>query len=172
MENNVQIAGFKFKVDNLDYLLKTSNELSAKYYINPSKMYALQLLNADAIAGYDHILNAVIHAINAFERGENIAKDLGLEICLRASLQRQISKALTIMGLKKGEMNICAVSVNCNEKIIDALEEILGNRDNSVIDPDMDKLKEIYDISETELEIYGSIENLMIEKTAMLILEV
>lgn len=169
---NIKIAGFKAYVDSLDNLLQKTAQLSDKHVLDPSHRHTLQLLNANAIAGYDHILNAALHALNAFQRGENIANDLGLEICLRASLQRQISKALTIVGLKKGDMNICAISINCNEKIMDNLEQILGKRDDNVISPDLDQLKTIYGFSESEMMIYGSIEKLMIERMAMLILEI
>ena len=172
MKNNIQIAGFKAHVNDLKSLLEKIIQLSNEHVLDPTHKHTLQLLNADAIAGYEHILNAAIHALNAFERGENIANDLGLEICLRASLQRQISKAITIMGLKEGYMNICAISINCDKKIMDNLEQILGKRDDTVISPDLDHLKEIYGFSESEMMIYGSIEKLMIERMAMLILEI
>ncbi|MGZ7160461.1 MAG: KEOPS complex subunit Cgi121, partial [Methanobacterium sp.] len=131
----------------------------------------IQLLNADGIAGYEHILHATLHAIKAFERNENIANDLGIEICVRASAQRQISKALQILGIKKDEMNICAVAVDCNTDILNELEDILDKRDDEVLNPDQKTLKKIYDISDEELENSGSIENIMIEKTSLLILE-
>ncbi|MGZ7117644.1 MAG: KEOPS complex subunit Cgi121, partial [Methanobacterium sp.] len=105
------------------------------------------------------------------ERNENIANDLGIEICVRASAQRQISKALQILGIKKGEMNICAVAVDCSSNILDELEIILDKRNDEVLDPDQKTLKKIYDISDDELETAGNIENVMIERTSLLILE-
>ncbi|MGZ7109679.1 MAG: KEOPS complex subunit Cgi121, partial [Methanobacterium sp.] len=148
---------------NFDDLMKKINQIS-----NNCK---IQLLNADGIAGYEHILHATLHAIKAFERNENIANDLGIEICVRASAQRQISKALQILGIKKDEMNICAVAVDCNTDILNELEDILDKRDDEVLNPDQKTLKKIYDISDEELETSGSIENIMIEKTSLLILE-
>jgi KEOPS complex subunit Cgi121 len=139
------------------------NELSQKCTI--------QLLNADGIAGYEHILHATIHAIKAFERDENIANDLGLEICVRASAQRQISKALNILGIKEGEMNICAVTVGCTENIMDLLKTILGNKDDEVLKPDEIILKKTYNISDVEIETMSSISNVMIERTTLLIIE-
>ncbi|MGZ7050221.1 MAG: KEOPS complex subunit Cgi121 [Methanobacterium sp.] len=162
-EYNIQIAGFTHKVTNFDDLMKKINQIS-----NNCK---IQLLNADGIAGYEHILHATLHAIKAFERNENIANDLGIEICVRASAQRQISKALQILGIKKDEMNICAVAVDCNTDILNELEDILDKRDDEVLNPDQKTLKKIYDISDEELETSGSIENIMIEKTSLLILE-
>ncbi|MGZ7136519.1 MAG: KEOPS complex subunit Cgi121, partial [Methanobacterium sp.] len=151
------------KVTNFDDLMKKINQIS-----NNCK---IQLLNADGIAGYEHILHATFHAIKSFERNENIANELGIEICVRASAQSQISKALQILGIKKDEMNICAVAVDCNTDILNELEDILDKRDDEVLNPDQKTLKKIYDISDEELETSGSIENIMIEKTSLLILE-
>lgn len=162
-KDNIKIAGFKHKITDFKELMTQINEISQDC--------TLQLLNADGIAGYEHALHAAVHAIKAFERGENIANDLGLEICLRASAQRQISKALDILGIKNGEMNICAVALNCKEDIIEELEKILDKRDDNVLKPDENVLKGIYKISDAEIEASGSITNVMIEKTTLLILD-
>jgi len=163
MEYNIQIAGFKSNIHDFGKLMNDINKIS--------KNCTIQLLNADGIAGYDHILHATVHAIKAFERDENIAKDLGLEICVRASAQRQISKALSILGIKEGEMDICAVAVECSENIRDKLETILNKRDDNVLKADETILKEIYNVSDGEIETADSISNVMIERTSLLILE-
>lgn len=163
MEYNIQIAGFKSNIADFGNLMKDINKIS--------KNCTVQLINADGIAGYEHILHATVHAIKAFERDENIAKDLGLEICVRASAQRQISKALSILGIKEGEMNICAVAVDCSENILDKLETILDKREDNVLKPDETLLKDIYDISEGEIKTACGISNVMIERTSILILE-
>jgi len=160
---NIQIAGFKHNINDFNDLMNEINQIS--------KNCNLQLLNADGIAGSEHLIHATVHAIKAFEREENIAKDLGLEICVRASAQRQISKALDILGVKVGHMNICAVAVGCDEDIINKLGALLDKRDDNVLDPDENTLKKIYNISNYEIETTGSIENVMIEKTSLLILE-
>lgn len=163
MEYNIQIAGFKSNIDDFKKLMNNINKIGKKCTV--------QLLNADGIAGREHIIHAAAHAIKAFERNENIAKDLGLEICVRASAQRQISKALSILGLKEGEMNICAVAVDCSENIMDELGTILDKRDDNVLNPDENLLKDIYNISEGEIKTASGISNVMIEKTTLLILE-
>lgn len=163
MEHNIQIAGFRSNINDFENLMSNINKIS--------KNCTVQLLNADGIADREHILHAAVHAVKAFERNENIAKDLGLEICVRASAQRQISKALSILGIKEGEMNICAVAVDCSENVMDELGTILDKRDDSVLNPDENILKDIYDISEGEIKTAGGISNVMIEKTTLLILE-
>lgn len=163
MEYNIQIAGFRSNIEDFGKLMSDINKMS--------KNCTVQLLNADGIAGREHIIHAAVHAVKAFERNENIAKDLGLEICLRASAQRQISKALSILGLKEGEMNICAVVVDGSENIMEELETVLDKRDDSILNPDEALLEGIYNISEGEIKTAGGISSLMIEKTTLLILE-
>ena len=90
---------------------------------------------------------------------------------MRASAQRQISKALDILGIKKGEMNICAVAVDCSDDIMDKLEVVLNKRDDTLLDPDENILKKVYRISDEEIKTTGNIEGVMMEKTSLLILE-
>ena len=163
MNSNIQIAGFKHNVTNFIDLMDKIKLINQDCTV--------QLLNADGIAGNEHIIHATIHAIKAFERNENIANDLGIEICVRASAQRQISKSLKILGIKEGKMNICVVAVGCNENIMDKLESLLDTRADEVLDSYDKDLKKTYNISNEELKTAGSIENVMIERTSLLILE-
>jgi KEOPS complex subunit Cgi121 len=162
MKNDIQIMGFKANISDLDEFMTKIDVIGQECTI--------QLLNANGIAGKVHIIHATKHAIIAFERNENIAKDLGLEICVRASGQRQISKALDILGIKEGLMKICAVAVGCNKIVLAELENIIGKKDNTILKPDYETLKELYKISDLELETLGSISNIMIEKTTSIIL--
>ncbi len=162
-ENKIQIAGFRHEIKDFKELMDKINQLSSDCIIQP--------LNAQGVAGYEHLLHSTVHAINAFERNENIAKDLGLEICVRASAQRQISKALDILGLKEGKMDICVVAVGCNNDLMYKLEVLFDKRDDSVLDPDENALKKIYKISNDEIKTAGSIKNVMVERTTLLIME-
>lgn len=159
--------GFSTIIDNALKLRRRISKISEKDGDN----CVIQLLNADGIAGEKHILHATVHAINAFKRNENIANDIGLEICVRASAQRQISKALNILGIKNGEMNICAVLVNCEGEVMSMLKEIMGDVDNTVLKPDNAILKDIYGISDDEIKTAKGISNVMIERTTLLLLD-
>jgi len=161
-EYNIQIGGFKTNITDfrqvMDDLRKFDNCM-------------IQLMDADGVAGIEHITHATIHAINAFSRKQNIANDLGLEICVRTSGQRQISQALKMLGIKNGNINICVIAVDCNNNIMDRLTDILGKRDDKVLEPCDDILKNIYKISDIEVETVGNITNLLIERTALLMVE-
>ncbi len=156
--DNLKILGFKANIDSVGKTLSLIDSIKKDGEI-------IQLLNADAVAGINHITHGVNQAFLAFERGENLAKDISVEIVLRCSAQRQISKAFKILGLKEGEMNLCAILVNCDD-YADVLSSFF-TLDNNVLIADEVGLMEIYNISEDEL-INMSVEDLMIDRITKL----
>ena len=155
---NLQILGFRATITSVNDTLSQINEIKQDEEI-------IQLLNADAIAGKNHIVHGVNQAFLAFERGENLAKDISVEIALRCSAQRQISKAFNILGLKEGEMNLVAILINCGDYASD-LSSIF-TLDEDVLIADDNKLKEIYKISDVESENM-SIEDIIIDRITKL----
>jgi len=165
INENIEIAGFKANIENIPKILEKVDSIKN----NCCDGCTIQLMDAKAIAGKKHLLHGVIQAILSFKRGTNLANDLGIEIVLRISAQRQISKALNLLGLKIGESDIAVVLVNCPDFFIDELANIF-NRDDSVFDSDDSYLKELYSISDEELAVF-SIEDILIDKTSALIVE-
>jgi len=161
--NRIQIGGFKSELTDFRKLMEQLNERYPDCVI--------QLMDADAVAGYEHVLHSTIHAIKSFSRNENIASDMGLEICVRTSGQRQISQAIRMLGIRNGKINICAVAVDCKLNIMEDLANILGFSDDTVLEPDTNKLKSIYKISDTQLKTNPDITKILMEKTALLIID-
>ena len=155
---NVQILGFKGTINSLEETLNLINSIRKDDEI-------IQLFNADAIVSKNHIIHGVNQAFLAFDRGENLANDISVEVVLRCSAQRQISKAFKILGLKEGEINLCAVLINCGD-YTDELSSIF-TPDNSVLIPDDENLKKIYKISDVELDNM-SIEEIVIDRITKL----
>ncbi len=156
--DNVLILGFTAHIDSVEDTLKEINSIR-----NDGEI--IQLLNADSIVSADHIIHGVNQAFLAFDRGENLAKDLSVEIVLRCSAQRQISKAFKLLGLHEGEMNLCCVLINCDEHVQE-LSEIF-TRDDSVLLADEEYLKKIYKISDAEL-VNMSIEEIIVDRISKL----
>jgi KEOPS complex subunit Cgi121 len=156
--DNIEILGFQASIDSVGDTLNQINSIKQDGEI-------IQLLNADSIASKNHIIHGVNQAFLAFERGENLAKDISVEIVLRCSAQRQISKAFKILGLKEGGMNLCAVLINSK----DYAEELssLFTLDENVLIPDNDKLIEIYKISDAELSNMSA-EDIIIDRITKL----
>ncbi|MDR2829840.1 MAG: KEOPS complex subunit Cgi121 [Methanobrevibacter sp.] len=164
--DDVVIAGFKGNIQDTNKTLNTVNSIQNSCCDGG----IIQLMDANAIAGVKHVKHGIIHGFNSFKNGSNIANDVGIEIFLRITATRQISKALDIIGLKKGEMNICSVLINCPDYFLDKLSNIF-KRDDSVLKEDKEILKNIYNISENELSIYP-ITDILIDRTTELILEI
>ena len=158
---DLQILGLKGEIISVTETLNQINSIKKDSEI-------IQLLNADAVAGKRHIEHGVNQAFLAVERSENLANDLSVEICLRCSAQRQISKVFDLLGLKEGKMNLCAVLIDCDDYTSELSS--LFDLNDDVLCPDVEKLKEIYSISDAELSIMD-VEDILIDRISKLIVD-
>ncbi len=156
--DNIQILGFRANIDSVGDVLGKINSIKDDGEI-------IQLLNADSVVSKNHIIHGVNQAFLAFERGENLANDLSVEIVLRCSAQRQISKAFKILGLHEGEMNLCAVLIDSKDYTKEL--SLLFTRDDDVLIPNEDKLIETYKISDEELQNM-SVEEIIVDRITKL----
>lgn len=156
--DNVQILGFKGNVASVGETLSNIDDIKKEGEV-------IQLLNADAIVSRNHVVHGVNQAFLAFERGENLAKDISVEIALRCSAQRQISKAFGMLGLKEGEMRLCAVLINCDDCSSELSKLFIP--DESVFIADNDYLMNIYKIDPQEIKNM-SVEDVIIDRITKL----
>lgn len=91
--------------------IPASSNLSAEELLGKiSKMEGVQVFDADAIAGPNHVRLALFHSLMAFETKRNISKRMGIELLLRAACTRQIKIAIETVGVKDpGKVVIGAV---------------------------------------------------------------
>ena len=155
---NIQILGFRASIDSVGDVLDEINSIKDDGEI-------IQLLNADSVVSKNHIIHGVNQAFLAFERGENLANDLSVEIVLRCSAQRQISKAFKILGLHEGDMNLCAVLIDSRDYTKEL--SFLFTRDDDVLIPNVDNLVETYKISDDELQNM-SVEEIIVDRITKL----
>src|SRR3989304_7778555 len=138
-------------IENLEEFLQKLKKISRE------RNLTLQALDADKIAGKEHIMFAVEKAMNSFRKGSNIAYDLAKEIMIYAAGTRQISRALRL-GVHEGQNNIALVAVGDEEEISAAGEEFKekegchnveynGSKKNAVM--------EVFRITEEEIEAVG-----------------
>lgn len=164
--DNIKILGYTGTIESVSKTLEDINRIKEQCCDG----CIIQLLDAKGIGGRRHVLQGTIQAIEAFERGENLANDLGIELCIRISAQRQISKALKILGLHEGNMDICIVMIDCPDYFVDELNEMFSKNDN-VFKPDIKYLKDTYNISDKQINSMY-IEDILIDKTTSLTVEV
>jgi KEOPS complex subunit Cgi121 len=148
-----EITGFKgIQIDNM----KRISDLTDR---EKRRKALVQFLNAELVATWEHLYFAVLNALLGFKNGFNISRSLGVEIMLYASAQRQIRKAIDLIGVKSGSLDLAVVIIAENEAaikrslsaVVDCLKKA---SDESVLELSKRKAKEIqrvFGISETEI---------------------
>ncbi|MCZ7393616.1 MAG: KEOPS complex subunit Cgi121 [Candidatus Methanoperedens sp.] len=134
--------------------------------ISKEKNIAIQALDADKLAGEEHIRFAVEKAINSFKNGRNIAKDLAKEIMLYAAGTRQINRAMRL-GVHNRRNNIALVAVG---EVVDfAFNEITPKHVLQYDSSKNDALMDIFNITKEELQAVGEdkIPQLVLERVAL-----
>lgn len=120
-----------------------------------------QLLDADHVAGRDHVLSAADHARRAIDRGLAASGKFELEFLLYVSGERQISKAIETAGVRSGRPFIAIVGDGPDSR--EVLERFGWRADASLIETSPGKLRAL-GFSKAEIEAAG-------ERSADLVLE-
>ncbi len=155
----IQIIEGTIVIDDTEKFLQGLKKISKE------KNMVIQALDADKLAGEEHIRFAVKKAISSFEKGMNISKDLDKEILLYAAGTRQINRALRL-GVHKGKNHIALVVIGDMEL---ALDDIIPEQ---VLQYDSSKnevLMDIFNITKEELQAAGEdkIPALVLERVAL-----
>jgi len=172
-ERRIAIAGYRVRVGDPEALLRS---------LRASKV-RVQVFDASLIAGREHLLMASINALKAFKDGLNVSKNELMELLLYASAQRQIGKAVGLLGVKKESKSLATVVLGDSreetEKALGELERLLGGeRDDDVLKLTADKIegiKKAFGITSLELESKKglpadeAITELVIERCALLL---
>ena len=146
---------------------------------------AVQFFDAKHVAGSQHLYFAALHALNAFDKNIAISNNLAVEALLYASAQRQIKKAVKMLGIKENSSELAALIMtkNGHEKL-DCLSQVTkmipGERDDTVLeltDKKVNKIKRVFSISDLEVEAKlkkdglekEAVTDLVIERMALLV---
>ncbi len=121
---NTKILAGKVRIPNLKAFLATLKSVASNY-----DGVVVQALNADLVAGEEHLKSAVQKAVRAEKSGRNLTSDLGLEVLLYAAGRRQIGRALEI-GVSASEREGDEKSVAV--VIFDAVREGEGKREKEL----------------------------------------
>jgi KEOPS complex subunit Cgi121 len=172
----VEISGFRnVKVEDAKDFL---NSLS----VDVVNDYEVQLYNADLVATWQHLYFAALNALMAFSTNRNISKTLAVETVLYASAQRQIKKAMDLIGIKPDSANVAIMIMSENKESTKAglsavSKQIGADLDETVLDLSETKnrnIQNVFDISEGELNASGPYKleqrlvNLILERIALL----
>lgn len=95
----------------------------------------LQLVRADRVYGADHLRHAAALAARAIEEGRARSADLATETLVYAAGERQVHKALALLGLQAATRGIAAVAWDA--AALDALAREQGwTRDDALLEGD------------------------------------
>jgi tRNA threonylcarbamoyladenosine modification (KEOPS) complex Cgi121 subunit len=172
----VEITGFgNVKIEDAEEFLKT---------IRKEKQTAcVQFFNAELVATWQHLYFAALNALVAFRNKRNISKNVAMEVMLYASAQRQIRKAIALIGVKRDSVNVAAVIIDENPDLVKTALRMVSRRigvepDETVLELSRGKVQSIlraFDVSERELEtvmkknsLEQALVNLVVERMALL----
>jgi KEOPS complex subunit Cgi121 len=145
--------------------------------------WSFQIFDADYVAGKQHLLFAALNALKAFNEGENISDNIEMESLLYAAGQRQIKRAIEMLGLRPTTSRLAMLVFLSGAEAKSVEDEIskaiIAERDDRVLEVDEEKIKRLtktFRIEATELEatardkkqLADALSKAIIERSALL----
>lgn len=162
---SIRISNIEEFLTRLQHIARTHNAV-------------IQAVNADLIAGMQHITFAAGKAIKAFNEHNNTSHNIAMETLLHIAATRQIEKALRF-GIKTGHNNLALLLLtqeNQQEEELERDVRKLIHEDPGVVDYTPSKKEGIttaFNITQEELSAVGEdkIPQLVCERVALASLE-
>ncbi|MBE0521925.1 MAG: hypothetical protein IBX39_06630 [Candidatus Methanoperedenaceae archaeon] len=157
----IRILEGSVTIDNVDEFLRRLKEKGSK------SNSVIQVLNADKLAGEEHLVFAVEKANESFVKGRNIANDLAKEIMLYAAGTRQINRAVKL-GIQEGRNNIVLVAVG-DEPDLSGFDDVEPSPVIKYTESRKKELMDIFNITDEEVGVVGAdrIPELVRERVAL-----
>jgi len=148
----------------------------------------VQAFDAELVVGREHLERALELADRAIERGENVARDRGVEVLLYAAGRRQIQRALA-MGVDAGETPVVVlVAVDDDASPSDGVGSDPGQREAAAAErvrellapadtlgpehADDERVRSFFDVGAAELAaVDGGLADVVLERVALLDVE-
>jgi tRNA threonylcarbamoyladenosine modification (KEOPS) complex Cgi121 subunit len=174
----IAITGFR------NMKIKDTEEFLKKVRKKKGSNVETQFFDAKYVATWQHLYFAVLNALTAFKNKGNISKGLAMETMLYASTQRQIRKAMELLGIKSETSEIALLIIGENsETVKSALSMISASinvqHDDTVLELSEEKraiVQRTFGISDLELKtvmrkdgLEEALTDLVIERMALLV---
>jgi tRNA threonylcarbamoyladenosine modification (KEOPS) complex Cgi121 subunit len=138
----------------------TNSEQTLRQLRSVNGCIQVQLLRAGLVAGPEHLRFAARNALHSFSGNNPRSKSLAVEYLLFISCQRQISKAISFLGVEPSDDKVVLVALSDSREALRELEKastsLLGDPDDSLIEigskRKLAELQRSYRISEKEME--------------------
>jgi KEOPS complex subunit Cgi121 len=170
-------------IDDVDAFVARLGEIGADHGVT------VQAFDARYVVSRRHLERAVELADRAFDRGENVARDRGVEIMLYAAGRRQIDRALAL-GVSAGEQAVVVLVVAGADDPDDTgvepsdpsgadAESDAAEAVGRLLDPDptlgtydRERVREYFNVGDAELAaVAGDLEDVVLERVALLDVE-
>ena len=174
---HVAIAGFKSnKIKDIEEFFKMMRK-------EKPLNVEIQFFDAKFVATWQHLYFAALNALTAFKNRENISESLAMESLLYASAQRQIRKAMKLLGIKPNSSEIAVLIIGEKPELVGSAlslvsKQVKAKRDDTVLKLSKEKaadIQKIFVISDVELEtvmkrdgLEKALTDLVIERMALL----
>ena len=148
-----EITGFSnVKIEDAESFLKATRR--------EQRGVAVQFFDAEFVASWQHLYFAVLNALTAFRNKLNISKNVEVEVMLYASAQRQIRKAITLVGVRRDSEDVAVVIIGENPDVVNTALSSVSKHIGSEPDPTVlelspskeQKIRSAFSISENELK--------------------
>jgi KEOPS complex subunit Cgi121 len=168
----IAIAGFRnVKIRDVNHFLESVRREAHEAHV--------QFFDAKLIASWQHLYFAALNALKAFEEKLNISNSLAVEVLLYASAQRQIRKAVDMLGIKPDSSHVAVLVIAETKQEADITLEaisklISGKRDDHILeltDEKFEGIKRLFGISDLEIEAKLKKEGLEKEALVDLVIE-
>lgn len=172
----VVITGYRNIIPNkVEAFLKS-------YRKQNTKDAEIQFFEADLIASEQHLYFAILNALQAFKNRTNISKSIAMETMLYASTQHQIQKAIDFIGITPKTKNLAVIiiaeQIDQIEKLLQELSTCVGSKVDQttlrITNEKKERIVKAFKIDNKEIEtlteskLKDAIENLIIERVALL----
>lgn len=158
-------------VDDLDTVLSELDAVAAAHDVT------VQAFDARYVVDRRHLARAVELADRAFDRGENVARERGVELLLYAAGRRQIDDALE-MGVSEGRLPVAVVVTATGDAPDRETAAAAALRERLDLDTDPtetldstadDRVRDFFDVTAAELDaVDGDLSDLIAERVALL----
>ena len=173
----VEVTGFRnVRIRDIEEFLKMIRK-------EKTSNVEIQFFDAKFVATWQHLYFAALNALTAFKNKENISRSRAMETMLYASAQRQISKAMELLGIKPHSSEIAVLIIGEKpETVRSALamvsKHVNSDPDDTVLELSNEKatsIQKIFEISSVELKTVikkddaeRALTDLIIERIALL----
>lgn len=164
--DHVLLACIKLRVEDAETFMNNLRSIN--------RSLAVQVVNANLVAGKKHVTGIIQQSIEARKRKIMLSKKLEVDMLMRLACTDQISKAVSDIGIKDGINNVLIIVIGRVKDLKMFRKYIASNYriNNKILEMSSKKIKNIvslHGISKQELDLVDDgIASILVERASLL----